>query len=316
MDEILEVERNVSLKPFTTLKAGGKAEWFLIARTVDALAEAAIRFQKDRTPTTTLGSGSNVLPSEDGVPGVTILNRANRIKIGPDGEVTAESGCSFQELFLKTVQSGYGGLEFAVGIPGSLGGALVSNAGAYRGCVSEFLTELEVVFDSKRQWVSPSWMEFSYRDSLLRKEHPPEAVVLRVKMRLPAGDMKRSYDEAREYQRQRIGKQPPSPSAGSFFKNVNDQQLSNSLPGLPLPLKAAGIVPAGYLIEAAGMKGFRLGGAMLGLRHANFILNMDSATADEIFFLAQTVKVRILERFGVSLEEEVLYLGDWSRLRG
>jgi len=307
---------NVPLKPYTTLKAGGVAEQFMVAHSINELADGAIWAQGQRLNVTVLGSGSNVLPSDDGVQDLTILNRASRIDIRPGGELIAETGCAFQELFLKTAQAGLRGLEFAVGIPGSLGGALVSNAGAYRSCVSEFLTRLEIVFEGRREWVTPSWMQFSYRDSVLRRDARTQAVVLRVEMRLPLGVPKQIYDEAREYQRQRISKQPASPSAGSYFKNVNDKALAESLITLPGPLKTAGVVPAGYLIEAAGMKGFRFGGAMLGHRHANFILNVGNASAYEIFRLAQVVKEEVHAKFGVELEEEVLYLGDWSRLRG
>jgi UDP-N-acetylmuramate dehydrogenase len=254
-----------------------------------------------------------VLPSDDGVPGLTIVNRATRIVVAKTGEIVAESGCGFQELFLKSAQAGLKGLEFAVGIPGTLGGALVSNAGAYRSCVSEFLTGIEVVFEGRRQWVEPSWMEFSYRDSVLRRPDSPSAAIVTVAMKLPVGSPKAIYDEAREYQRQRIGKQPPPASAGSFFKNVNDLRLAESLQTLPHGLKKAGVVPAGYLIELSGLKGYRLGGAMFGRRHANFIVNVGGASAFDIRRLAIVGKARVAEKFGVELEEEVLYLGDWSR---
>jgi UDP-N-acetylmuramate dehydrogenase len=125
--------------------------------------------------------------------------------------------------------------------------------------------------------------------------------------------MKQSFDEAREYQRQRIGKQPPPASAGSFFKNVLDKALADSLDTLTEGMKKAGVVPAGYLIEACGLKGHRLGGAMLARKHANFILNVGGASATEIRDLAEFTKSRVRERFGVELEEEVLFLGDWSQ---
>ena len=309
---MIDVRHNVPLKAYTTLRAGGSAELFVETLNADELAEAALHAQQNRLHTTVLGWGSNVLPSDAGVPGMTILNLAQRIKVAQSGEVVADTGCGFQELFLKTAQARLAGLEFAVGIPGTLGGALVSNAGAYRSCVSEFLTSIEVVVDGKRQWVSPDWMSFSYRDSLLRRADAPQAVMLRVAMKLPLGEPNRIYDEARDYQRQRISKQPPSPSAGSFFKNVNDPDLAASLSTLPEPLKKAGIVPAGYLIEAAGLKGYRIGGAMLGVRHANFVLNVRNATATELRQLAAHARKVVKERFGVALEEEVLYVGDWS----
>jgi UDP-N-acetylmuramate dehydrogenase len=305
---------DVSLRPFTSLRAGGMAELFAECWSADELEAAALNAPADR-PITVLGSGSNVLPSDDGVPGIVILNRARRIAVARTGEIIADTGANFQDLFLKSAQASLRGLEFAVGIPGTVGGALVSNAGAYRSCVSEFLTGIELAHNGKREWVDPAWMEFSYRDSVLRRPNPPRAVMLRISMKLPAGDPKRIYDEAREYQRQRISKQPPSPSAGSFFKNVNDRTLAESLPDLPEGLKNAGVVPAGYLIEAARLKGFQIGGAMMGVRHANFILNVSGATASDIRRLAQFAKGRVRERFGVELEEEVLYIGDWSQFR-
>ncbi len=307
------LQPQVPLWPFTTLRAGGQADWFAEARTRDELAELASNIQQEGTPITTLGWGSNVLPSDDGVPGVVLHNSAKEIHIGADGDVFADTGCSFQELFLKTVQSSLRGLEFAVGIPGTLGGALVSNAGAYRSNVSEFLVELEVVVDGTRQWVEPSWMKFSYRNSLLREPNPPRATLVRVRMRLPKGDPRAAYDEARDYQRQRIMKQPPGASAGSFFKNVEDAELAAKLESLPTRLKEAGVVPAGYLIEHVGLAGHRIGGAMFSPRHANFIVNSGGASAFDIRRLAQKARSEVFESFGVRLEEEVMYLGDWSR---
>jgi UDP-N-acetylmuramate dehydrogenase len=155
-------------------------------------------------------------------------------------------------------------------------------------------------------------MQFSYRDSILRSPNPPQCTMLRAKMRLPKGDMKASFDEAREYQRQRIGKQPPPASAGSFFKNVLNKELAESLDTLTEGMKKNGVVPAGYLIEACGLKGYRVGGAMMAKRHANFILNVGGATATDIRRLAEHTNKVVQDKFGVTLEEEVLYLGDWS----
>jgi UDP-N-acetylmuramate dehydrogenase len=309
-----EILKGVSLRPYTTLRVGGPAERFLVANHVDELAFAATVSQGTGMKTTVLGWGSNVLPSDRGVPGLVVINQTRRLIVLRTGEVTADTGCGFQELFLKSAQAGLRGLEFAVGIPGTVGGALVSNAGAYRSCVSEFLTGIEIVLDGERKWVGPEWMEFSYRDSVLRRPDAPPVVMLRVRMQLPQGEPKRVYDEARDYQRQRIGKQPPSASAGSFFKNVNSMELAAKIPGLTDGMRRNGVVPAGFLIEQSGLKGYRLGGAMLGARHANFILNVGGATATEIRSLAHHAKKVVSDKFGVELEEEVLYLGDWDEL--
>lgn len=307
------LQRRIGLAPFTTLRAGGPAEYFLVAYDVDGLAGAlAAARAVDAAKVTVLGWGSNVLPSDRLVPGLVAVNLASQITVRQDGFVEADCGCGFQDLFLKTAQAGLGGLEYAVGIPGTLGGALVSNAGAYRSSVSEFLTELEVATPEGRQWVHPTWMRFSYRDSLLRSPDAPNAVLLRVRMRLPRRNPKDIYDEAREYQRQRISKQPPPASAGSFFKNVNDFDLASRLETLPPKIREAGVVPAGYLLEGAGLKGFRMGGAMFGSRHANFMLNVGKASASNIRRLAEYARSIVFEKYGVLLEEEVLYLGDWS----
>jgi len=314
---LIPFERDVPLSSYTTLRAGGPAEYFAVARNADEFAAILAEAHWTDQRVSILGGGSNMLPSDAGVPGLVIRNLAREIRIdSKTGEVEVDTGIWFQDLFLKTVQAGLRGLEYAVGIPGSLGGALVSNAGAYRSQVSEFLTELEIVEEGVRKWVDPTWMQFSYRDSVLRRPNPPRAGVVRVRMRLPvATSRKASYDEAREYQRQRISKQPPSPSAGSFFKNVTDAELAQRLPTLPIVLKEKGIVPAGYLIEAAGLKGFRLGGAMFGRRHANFVLNVGRASATELRRLADYGRHAVRREFGVELEEEVLYLGDWSAYR-
>ncbi len=285
---------------------------FSVARSVADLARWSAEAHHLGIKFTILGWGSNILPSDAGVPGWVVVNETSQIDFEEAGIVISDTGCAFQELFLKCAQRGLGGLEYAVGIPGTLGGALASNAGAYRSSVSEFITRLEVVQDGTRKWVTPELMKFSYRDSILRTAISPKLVVLRVEMKLPTRKQFEIYNEARDYQRQRISKQPPSSSAGSFFKNVNDPALASRLDTLPTGLKTAGVVPAGYLIEAVGLKGKRNGGAMLGIRHANFMLNVAGATATEIRSLAAHARASVYERFGVSLEEEVLYLGDWS----
>lgn len=305
------VQRRVPLRTLTTLKAGGEAELFAKAPTAERLIEVAAACQREGVKVIPLGWGSNFLAADAGVNGLVLVNQTRSICI-QDGFVTADSGVSFQDLWLKTAQAGLGGLEFAVGIPGTIGGALVSNAGAYRSNISEFLIELEVVEDGKASWVDPSWMKFSYRDSVLRCDNPKSAVISRTRFRLPMADPKRAYDEAREYQRQRIGKQPPSASAGSFFKNVVDGALSQTIEGLTDGMRKNHVIPAGFLIEKCGLKGFRIGGAMIGKKHANFLLNVGGATATELRSLALYAKQRVRDQFGVELEEEVMYMGDWS----
>lgn len=282
----------------------------LEVRRVDDFAEVTILCQSLGLPHLILGSGSNVLPSDKGVPGLTIVNLCSRISFAE--EIYAETGCWFQDLFLASAQAGFAGLEFAVGIPGTLGGALVSNAGAYRANISDRISQVEWVFESQRQWVSPDNLKFSYRDSILRTNNPPPIALLAVRLQLEMGNSKHIYNLARDYQQQRISKQPPHPSAGSFFKNVYGHELANQLKSLPEKMKDAGVVPAGFLIEECELKGKTIGRARISERHANFICNLGGATAGDIRELAETAKKCVADKFGVILEEEVLYLGDWS----
>mgnify|MGYP001178241516 CR=1 FL=1 len=308
---MLNALAEVPLAPFTTLRAGGPAQRLILLDSAEQLAEVAAVAQVVGEPLTVLGHGSNVLPSDLGVEGTVLINRSRVLKIEADGTVTADSGVPLQDLFLKTVQHGLTGLEFAVGIPGTLGGALASNAGAYRSSVGSFVTAVEVVQGGLVRWEPASFLKLSYRHSILREPAGRGIVVTRVRLRLQPGDAWRALQDAREFQRQRISKQPAPASAGSFFKNVEDRELARNLPGLPQALKEAGVVPAGYLLEAVGLRGFRHGGAMFSHRHANFILNVARATAAEIRELAEIAKERVYERFGTRLEEEVLLLGRW-----
>lgn len=308
----MEIFENVPLRPFVTLRAGGPAERFCRARTAAELIEA-FRWATDKGfAITVLGSGSNVLPSDRGVVGLVIINKACRIEIADDGTIEAETGCLLQELFLKSAQAGLSGLEFAVGIPGTLGGALASNAGAYRRCISEHIVALEICDAEGVRAVPRDWMGFSYRHSRLREKDLPPFVVTRVRFKLPKGNPREIYQQAKEWQIQRIMKQPKLASAGSFFKNVYDKTLAESLPNLPEAMKEAGVVPAGFLIEACGFKGYYGDKVWVGSQHANFILNAKNAKASEIRSLVELIKARVRSRFNVSLEEEVIYIGRWS----
>jgi UDP-N-acetylmuramate dehydrogenase len=307
----LELRENIPLAPFTTLLAGGPARWLAEIGDVDLMASAAAEAQNLEIPHAIIGAGSNLLPSDRGYDGLVFVNRCSRTYFGARTQY-AECGCWFQDIFLRAAQRGLTGLEFAVGIPGTLGGALVSNAGAYRANIADLLTEVELVRDGARRWEKSEYLEFQYRDSILRRPSPPSIALLSVKMKLTAGEPKQIYDVARDYQRQRISKQPPHASAGSFFKNVESRSLAQSLEALPPKMKEAGVVPAGFLIESCGLKGARQGMALISSQHANFICNLGGATAADLRTLAAKVKHAVEEQYGVLLEEEVLYFGNWD----
>lgn len=305
------VLRNASLAQFTTLRAGGPAEELVVVHDIEDLAHLVVRAQKANQTHTLLGWGSNVLPSDRGLPGLVVINGTRRISCeGTD--LVADAGVGYQEVFLFAAQRNLAGLEFAVGIPGTLGGAVVSNAGAYRCNLDTFVTGAEVVHNGERKWVGKDFFRFAYRDSVLRQPGFGPCVVLRVRLSLTKGDPKAIYDLARENQRQRIGKQPAPASAGSFFKNVVDHRLAQEIDGLTDGMRAAGVIPSGFLLEKVGFKGRRHRGAMFSARHANFLLNVGRASATSLRSLSHHAKAAVRDRFGVELEEEVMFLGDWS----
>lgn len=308
LQQRLRVEER--LAPYTSLRVGGAADLYLRTETTEELAEASALAQRLQLPYFLLGGGSNICVSDSGIRGIVLHNACTRCDIGTVTHV--ETGCVFMRLFLKSLRAELSGLEFAVGIPGSVGGALVSNAGAYRQNICDLVASLDVVEDGRRQEVGPEWMAFSYRDSRLRRADASPATVLSVTLNLTPRPRADILARARENQRQRIYKQPWYPSAGSFFKNVYDRALAEKLPSLPAAMKEAGVVPAGYLSAACGCKGLTVGGAQISQRHGNFVVNRGHSTAADIRALTGEVKRRVRERYGVELHEEVLYVGDWS----
>ena len=294
----------------TYLRVGGPADLYYRAEETDALAEIAVLAQRHDLPLFLLGEGTNVCVSDRGVRGFVLQNACRHAEIGPT--TYADCGHNFMQLFVRTMQAGLSGLEWAVGIPGTVGGALVSNAGAYRGNICDLVTRIEVVEAGERRWVTPDWMEFSYRDSRLRRDGGQQAALLGVALTLTPGHKTEIRLKAKEIQMQRILKQPWQPSAGSFFKNIRDRELAASLPNLPENMRKVGVVPTAFLSEVCGLKGFTIGGAGVAERHANFLVNKGHATAADIRAVAETVKQRVFDRFGLHLEEEVLYVGDWD----
>lgn len=296
----------------TTLRVGGLARYFWPVSDVELLADALPALWEARTPYLFIGHGSNLLMSDKGFDGLVIQNRCKKARIG--SLTYSDCGVSFGSLFTQTARDGLTGLEWAIGIPGTVGGALVSNAGAYRGNIGPLVRRVRAFYEGTVQNYGPEWLLFSYRDSRLRREWPPRTVVLDVDLELspdPDGGAA-VMARAKKFQAERRAKQPLEPSAGSFFKNVNDAAFARSLLDLPESLQRAGVVPAGFLNQKAGCAGWTEGGAQVSPKHANFLVNAGGATASDFRKLADRVKARVASEFGVRLEEEVLMVGDWD----
>ena len=303
----LQTFKNLNLEPledaplarYTAARVGGPADWLLEVHSVNELVEAACQLWKHGIPFVVLGGGSNVLVSDAGVRKVVVLNRARQVRIDEDQDppvVRAESGANFGLVARQAAQRGLAGLEWAAGIPGTLGGAVVGNAGAHGGDVAGCLAVADILQQKGQQCQRVSWAveQFSYRyRSSLLKRSPGEAVVLNAELRLSRSTpeaVQARLDELVDYRRRT---QPPGASMGSMFKNPPGDY-------------------AGRLIEAAGLKGARLGDAEISPLHANFFINRGHASASDIHNLIQLARRTVNERFGVELELEIELLGDWG----
>ena len=307
-----ELRMDEPMSRHTTLRVGGPARWFWAASDVEALSRVLVACADNGISYLVLGHGSNVLMSDAGYDGLIVQNRCKRIVVGE--ETYCESGASLGALSHRASLAGYAGLEWGIGIPGTVGGALVSNAGAYRGNIGPLVREIRLVHSGVDRHVGADWMEFEYRNSRLRRAGVSKTVILSCTLALAReSDSDSILARAKKYQALRREKQPLAPSAGSFFKNVLNHSLAQSLDSLAPAMKDAGVVPAGYLVDACGLKGARCGGAFVSDKHANFLINPGrDASARDFRNLAAMVKTAVHDRFGVMLEEEVLYVGDWT----
>jgi UDP-N-acetylmuramate dehydrogenase len=288
------LRHDLLLRDFTTWKVGGRAEWFAEPAEPAELLELAGWGRGQRMPLQCIGAGSNLLIADRGIPGLCLcLRRLQGSTIDAnEGWLEAQAGEPLPSLARKAARAGLSGLEWAVGIPGTVGGAAVMNAGAQGGCTAEWLQAVQVL-DPERPaapfWLEASALDFAYRHSRLQDG---ALIVLATRFRLePGHDPAAVTARTSANLQHRTSTQPyQQPSCGSVFRN-------------PEPLKA------GRLIEGLGLKGWRIGDAEVSAVHANFIVNRGHATAADIDALIRDVQRRVLAAHGVELQPEVKRLG-------
>lgn len=292
------VTENEPLARFTSARIGGPADIFVEVATADELAEVAMRLWRADQAFTLLGGGSNMLISDTGIRGVVIHNRARAVRFEETAHpprVWAESGANFGVIARQAAQKGLSGLEWAAGIPGTIGGAVYGNAGAHGGDVAMNIDLAEILHkeQGRCKWTLTE-LDYSYRCSALKLD-PGIAVVLAARLRL--GNDSPEVIQARmdEYLAHRRQTQPPGATIGSMFKNPPDDF-------------------AGRLIEAAGLRGLRVGQAGISDLHANFFVNYGDATAAEVYELIVQARAAVLQKTGIELELEVELVGDWGGL--
>ncbi len=285
------VRASMPLAELTSFRIGGPADLFVNVEDEAELMHAKAAAYRASVPCFCLGAGTNLLVSDRGMRGLVVRlgDGFSKIKID-DAKVVAGAAAAFGTLVSEVVDRGLEGLEFGEGIPGTVGGGLVMNAGAFGGEIAKVVTLVHGVTEAGEAIaLSKDEVKFAYR----RTELPPHFIITRVDFELARGDRERLSARVAELKAKRASRQPRGvPNAGSIFKNP---------PGNF----------AGKLLEGAGLKGTRLGGAAFSDQHANFIVNLGGAQAAEVLALIDMARVKVKEQSGVLLEPEVRLVGDW-----
>lgn len=305
----MKIQEKVLLKDYTTFKIGGPADYFVLAQNVADLQEA-IAFAKDKNlPILALGGGSNLLVTDAGFRGLVIKLDLQRLDF-EDDRLTVGAGVLLAYLLNQALDRGFVGLEFMAGIPGTVGGAIRGNAGTYGLAMSDVLTEVSYLdADYQLKTIAVEDCHFTYRHSIF-KEKP--AIIVEAKLKLAQGDISAARQLVAERLRYRQDTQPNEPSAGCIFKNIAFKDVDiQDLQGRGLELEQFAKhqkIPTSYLIEKAGLKGHAIGGVMISPKHANYLVNVNQATAEQVIMLISFIKQQIRDKYGIQLQEEVQFI--------
>lgn len=288
------VRENVPLAPYTSARIGGAADVLLTVKSLEELERAVGTLWGKGLPFFLLGGGSNILVSDRGVREVVVLNKAKALQF--DGtehpQVWAESGAGFGQLAQRAAGRGLSGLEWAATIPGTVGGAVYGNAGAFGGDVAHNLICAEVLTQAGRETWGVEKMGYGYRTSRLKRREE-KAVVLAARFGLQSATKEAVSVKIAQFSARRKETQPPGASMGSMFKNPEGEH-------------------AGRLIEVAGLKGRRIGNAEISTVHGNFFINHDRTKASDVGALIRLAQDSVEEKTGVRLELEIELIGEWD----
>lgn len=312
---MINIKENEPLKNHTTFHIGGPAKYFVIVKTVEEVQEAIKWVQDKKIDYKVIGGGSNILVSDNGYDGVVIKYFGSDIKI-KDDEMEVGAGTPLVQAMNESLKAGLSGLEWAIGIPGTIGGAVCNNAGAYGGEIVESVIGITVLIGGKISELKLEDCEFSYRSSAI-KAGKIKAIILSVKLKLK----KVSEDQIKEINMEmannladRNSKSAEGGSVGSTFRNIilseNEMiEFKKKYPEFPDRFVTYNKIPVAWLIEECGLKGKKIGGAMISERHAGKITNVGGATAENVIMLISVVKQKVRSKFSQQLMEEVEYLG-------
>jgi len=310
-----DLRENEILAPYTTFKIGGPARYFYVAQDNLDFIKAIKIANKLNIPYFILGGGSNILFSDNGFNGMAIKRRDSRSSkdFGMSGEkITASANVALGVLVQFAAQAGLSGLEWAMGIPGTIAGAVIGNAGAYGGEIADIVESVEVLSDNygKTAIINKKGLNFSYRNSIFKKNK--KYVILSIVLKLKKGKKTEIKHKIKNILNNRIKALPLQyPSAGCIFKNpsVRDKKILMDFQRDTGKEPKKGRIPAGYLIDSLGLKGKKMGQALIGDKNANFILNTGGATAENVVMLISYIKQQVRDNYGIQLKEEIELVG-------
>lgn len=286
----IKIKTNEPLSRYTYTKTGGPADYLAFPTTRQELKDLLVRARKQKMPVTTLGNSSNLIIKDGGIRGLVImLPKFNKIEVKQQ-QITAEAGAAIIAVTKAASKASLTGLEFAAGIPGSVGGAIFMNAGAYGGEIANVVSSIdEILPDGREVQISGSDLHFGYRHSVVQENH---GIVVAATFNLQAGQQPQIQNKMDELNALRRSKQPLEyPSCGSVFKRPQGHFT-------------------GPLIIKAGLQGKSIGGAQVSNKHAGFIINTGNATATDYLQLIQLIQKTVKEKFAVQLETEVRIIGE------
>lgn len=286
LEALAEVEENIPLSKMTTLRIGGVARYVVYPENTLSLQGVMNKLNQNHVPYKVIGKGSNLLCSDEPFDGVIIrLDRYLCNAYFDNEHLVAEAGCSIIALSYEAMKNELSGLEFASGIPGTVGGVTFMNAGAYKSSMADVIDSVSVYRDGKIEWIQNADCGFSYRTSIFQKH--PDWIILAVKMTLKKGDQKEIRELMDSRRERRMNSQPLDKySAGSIFRNPEE-------------------IPAWKLIEGAGFRGKRIGDAVVSEKHVNFIVNENHASAKDFITLVTDVQKAVKDKYDIDLYMEV-----------
>lgn len=308
--ELPNIQRQVLLKDHTTFGIGGPAHYFLVAREIGHVAKAIKLAKKHKLPVFVFGGGSNLLVSDEGIVGLVVKIQNSDIVVAKN-TITAGAGAEMKDVVETSLQHSLAGVEWAGGLPGTFGGAIRGNAGAFGGEMKDSILKVKALDKKlKVHTLSNKQCQFGYRTSLFKKKN---WIVLSATLKLKKGDqqeLRKIADSRKAYRKE---KHPLEyPSAGSVFKNVDVKKIPVEFRELfadKVKKDPFAIVPAAWFIIGAGLSGHTIGGAHISKKHSNYIVNLGGATAKDILALTELVKKEIKKKYRIDLEMEVQYVG-------